>query len=98
MSTPIQRYDIYPGNYQTIKEETDPTGEWVKYDDHAAALARRDQRIAELEGLLRRSADAIEGVADNCNCDFSREVMYINAEGMRAALATPEPRDAGGDE
>ena len=53
MSTPIPRYDIYPVNYQTLKEETDPTGEWVKYDDHAAAiaaLAALQQQVETLRG------------------------------------------------
>jgi len=94
MSTPIQRYDIYPVNYQTLKEETDPTGEWVRYEDHAAALDQRDQRIAELEAALARTRKAAhEGLGRGDSLSMSNALHRI-----RSMHTTPDPRDAGGDE
>ena len=86
MSTPIQRYDrVYD-----MMERCDD-GDYVDYDDHAAALAQRDQRIGELEGII----PYINSFDDYYYNMYMREGTPHRTD---AALATPEPRDAGGEE
>ncbi len=78
----IQRYecDCHPGN------KCDE-GEWVDYEDHAVALAEKDARIAELEGLLRRTIDWVASENSQQARSFATE--------LRAALAAQEEASDG---
>lgn len=53
MSGEIERFHLVDHWGEPAVENVDASGQWVDYDDHAAALSEKDARIAELEGLLR---------------------------------------------
>lgn len=74
----IQRYDLETtgeGDYaycESMRKRAD--GDWVTYDDHAAALAAERQRI--IDEMVTPLMEAIKGVTDAVT-DAVRLCMFV---------------------
>jgi len=93
----MKRYHITPHCLHCgdpLEKSEEPYGEWVRYEDHAAALAQRDQRIAELEAALARTRKAAhEGLGRGDSLSMSNALHRI-----RSMHTTPEPNEETNDD
>ncbi len=74
----IQRYDCW-GYESELHEGQDPTGQWVKYTDHAAEVARLESEIAALRAKLEESQCQVRAL-ESANANWELDVKALRAE------------------
>jgi len=81
----IQRWAIY-GEHERYTEEVEcDEGDFVRHDEHVAALAAKDARIVELEAALRGVVDACDR-EHGCWCDRCRAEIVATTQMAAKAL------------
>lgn len=96
----VQRYTTFSEFDMPVEEDAHECGEWVRYDDHAAAIAAKDVEIARLrkEVYLFHNNPSDLKKFPPCGCldckgaryDDAREAHAAEIQRLRAALQPTE--------
>ena len=91
----MKRYepDNPPDSAPSMKE--DATGDWVRYDDHAAAIAALEADVARVSAIAHNAIDEwASWVHDQLDGTSSLAEAIADVDAARAALAD-QPAEGG---
>ena len=101
MSDTIKRYDLNHYGDDAWMSDREPDGEYVRYDDHATALAEAAATIARLEAALGPFAqEHAWGPDDRFEIVIAGQYGSLTGADLdraRAALARPHDAATGGE-